>query len=110
MQLRISSSACCSLFDGCVASEMGSGPDGADSLAVQVTPTSLWPTIRAPSSSSPLRKRALAQQCEHNAYKIVVEEMKTQHLIAFRAQIVAWDVKRCITIKMILLLNNSQNQ
>ncbi|KAF8476120.1 GHMP kinase [Kalaharituber pfeilii] len=42
-----SGSACRSLFGGYVAWEMGSAPDGTDSIAVQVAPASHWPTMRA---------------------------------------------------------------
>ena len=42
-----SGSACRSLFGGYVAWEMGSSPDGSDSLAVEVAPQSHWPDIHA---------------------------------------------------------------
>jgi diphosphomevalonate decarboxylase len=42
-----SGSACRSLFGGFVAWEMGSLPDGTDSLAVQLAPKSHWPDIHA---------------------------------------------------------------
>ncbi|EPQ57677.1 hypothetical protein GLOTRDRAFT_127445 [Gloeophyllum trabeum ATCC 11539] len=44
---RGSGSACRSLFGGYVAWEMGSKPDGSDSLAVEVAPQSHWPEMRA---------------------------------------------------------------
>ncbi|KDQ55805.1 hypothetical protein JAAARDRAFT_195621 [Jaapia argillacea MUCL 33604] len=42
-----SGSACRSLFGGFVAWEMGSKPDGSDSLAIQVAPREHWPDIHA---------------------------------------------------------------
>ncbi|KAI0786634.1 GHMP kinase [Abortiporus biennis] len=42
-----SGSACRSLFGGYVAWEMGSKPDGSDSLAVEVAPQSHWPDLHA---------------------------------------------------------------
>ncbi|KAF4551831.1 Diphosphomevalonate decarboxylase [Elsinoe fawcettii] len=42
-----SGSACRSLFGGYVAWEMGSSPDGSDSVAVEVAPASHWPGMRA---------------------------------------------------------------
>ncbi|KZT10878.1 Diphosphomevalonate decarboxylase [Laetiporus sulphureus 93-53] len=42
-----SGSACRSLFGGFVAWEMGSKPDGSDSLAVEVAPREHWPDIHA---------------------------------------------------------------
>lgn len=42
-----SGSACRSLFGGYVAWEMGSKVDGSDSQAVEVTPASHWPEMRA---------------------------------------------------------------
>ncbi|GJE92742.1 diphosphomevalonate decarboxylase [Phanerochaete sordida] len=42
-----SGSACRSLFGGYVAWEMGSSPDGSDSLAIEVAPQSHWPDIHA---------------------------------------------------------------
>lgn len=42
-----SGSACRSLFGGYVAWEMGSAPDGSDSLAIEVAPQSHWPDIHA---------------------------------------------------------------
>ena len=42
-----SGSACRSLFGGYVAWEMGSKPDGSDSVAVEIAPASHWPEMRA---------------------------------------------------------------
>ncbi|OCH84200.1 Diphosphomevalonate decarboxylase [Obba rivulosa] len=42
-----SGSACRSLFGGFVAWQMGSAPDGSDSLAVEVAPREHWPDIHA---------------------------------------------------------------
>jgi len=42
-----SGSACRSLFGGFVAWQMGSSPDGSDSLAVEVAPRDHWPDIHA---------------------------------------------------------------
>ncbi|KAI0272003.1 GHMP kinase [Russula aff. rugulosa BPL654] len=42
-----SGSACRSLFGGYVAWEMGSAPDGSDSLAIEVAPREHWPDIHA---------------------------------------------------------------
>jgi diphosphomevalonate decarboxylase len=42
-----SGSACRSLFGGYVAWEMGSAPDGSDSLAVEVAPREHWPDLHA---------------------------------------------------------------
>jgi len=42
-----SGSACRSLLGGFVAWEMGSSPDGSDSLAVEVAPRDHWPDIHA---------------------------------------------------------------
>ena len=40
-----SGSACCSLFGGFVAWEMGSAPDGLDSIAIEIAPHEHWPDI-----------------------------------------------------------------
>lgn len=42
-----SGSACRSLFGGYTAWEMGTSPDGSDSVAHQVAPSSHWPQMRA---------------------------------------------------------------
>lgn len=42
-----SGSACRSIFGGFVAWEMGTNPDGSDSIAVQVAPESHWPDMEA---------------------------------------------------------------
>ncbi|GBE80565.1 Diphosphomevalonate decarboxylase [Sparassis crispa] len=42
-----SGSACRSLFGGFVAWQMGSRPDGSDSLAIEVAPREHWPDIHA---------------------------------------------------------------
>lgn len=42
-----SGSACRSLYGGYVAWQMGSSPDGSDSLAVQIAPESHWPDMHA---------------------------------------------------------------
>jgi diphosphomevalonate decarboxylase len=42
-----SGSACRSLFGGYVAWEMGSAPDGSDSLAIEIAPREHWPDIHA---------------------------------------------------------------
>jgi len=42
-----SGSACRSLYGGYVAWQMGSNPDGSDSLAIQIAPESHWPDMHA---------------------------------------------------------------
>jgi diphosphomevalonate decarboxylase len=42
-----SGSACRSIFGGYVAWEMGTNPDGSDSIAVQVAPETHWPDMEA---------------------------------------------------------------
>ncbi|RKF71962.1 Diphosphomevalonate decarboxylase [Golovinomyces cichoracearum] len=42
-----SGSACRSLFGGYVAWQMGTQPDGSDSVAVEIAPSSHWPNMRA---------------------------------------------------------------
>ncbi|PPQ71280.1 hypothetical protein CVT24_012334 [Panaeolus cyanescens] len=82
-----SGSACRSLFGGFVAWEMGSSPNGSDSLAVQVAPESHWPDLHAlicvvssakkgtSSTSGMQRTVATSPLLQHRINHVVPERM-----------------------------------
>ena len=83
-----SGSACRSLFGGFVAWEMGSSPNGSDSLAVEVAPQEHWPDIHAlicvvsddkkgtSSTSGMQRTVETSPLLQHRIKHVVPERMK----------------------------------
>ena len=83
-----SGSACRSLFGGFVAWEMGSSPDGSDSLAVEVAPRDHWPSMHAlicvvsddkkgtSSTSGMQRTVETSPLLQHRIKHVVPERMK----------------------------------
>ncbi|KAF9793128.1 GHMP kinase [Thelephora terrestris] len=83
-----SGSACRSLFGGFVAWEMGSSPDGSDSLAVEIAPREHWPEIHAlicvvsddkkgtSSTSGMQRTVETSTLLQHRIKHVVPERMK----------------------------------
>ncbi|KAF9050211.1 GHMP kinase [Panaeolus papilionaceus] len=83
-----SGSACRSLFGGFVAWEMGTSPNGTDSLAVQVAPETHWPDLHAlicvvssakkgtSSTSGMQRSVATSPLLQHRIKHVVPERMK----------------------------------
>ncbi|KZT71761.1 Diphosphomevalonate decarboxylase [Daedalea quercina L-15889] len=92
-----SGSACRSLFGGFVAWEMGSKPDGSDSLAVEVAPREHWPDIHAlicvvsddkkgTSSTSGMQRTVETSTLLQHRIKYVVPERMEAISAAIRAR------------------------
>ncbi|GAA5993283.1 hypothetical protein JCM10908_001411 [Rhodotorula pacifica] len=83
-----SGSACRSMFGGYVAWEMGTRPDGHDSVAVEVAPASHWPDLHAlilvvsdkkkgtPSTAGMQRTVATSDLLQHRIDKVVPARME----------------------------------